>query len=161
MLFTHYIFKIKVLLLYNEGTNFKCTAWWVFLFACAYVAVGQNFSICSTAFLLSPSGQNPSHYTSVTVDEFSLFEFHVNGVDMSYNICSFMLSVEGVLNRPPQDVLLAMWIILSWRHSRSYRLMKHFYFLLKEFKLCALSIINVITRNNSVWPIYTWNRANF
>lgn len=146
MLFTHYIFKIEVLLLYREGTHFKCTAWWVFLYACTYVAVGkikiENFSICPTAFFLSPSTQNHSHYTSVTVDEFSLFEFHVNGVDISYNICSFMLSVEGVRNGPPQDVvLLAMWIILSWRQSRSCRFMKLFYFLLKEFRLGALSII--------------------
>ena len=47
----------------------------------------------------------------------------------------------------------SMWIILSWRKSRHWGLMRSVYFALKECKLEALPI-RVITRDNFLRPIY-------
>lgn len=58
-------------------------------------------------------------------------------------------SVE-VHSRPPRMCYFGMWIILSWRQSRSCRLMRNFYLSLKEFKLGALPIM-IITRNDFLW----------
>ena len=47
-----------------------------------------------------------------------------------------------------------MWISLSWRQLKPFRLMGKFHLSLKEFNFGALFIIRVITRDNFLCPIY-------
>lgn len=54
---------------------------------------------------------------------------------------------------PPKMCHFSTWIILSWRPSRPYGLMRNFYLSLKEYKLRVLLIIRVITRGNILWLI--------
>lgn len=47
-----------------------------------------------------------------------------------------------------------IWITLNWRQLGSCGLLRNFYVSLTEFKLGALTIIRVITRDNFLWPSY-------
>ena len=93
----------------------------------------------------------------------------INGIRL-WRVCNFCietviqaltsLSVKGVRTGLPKMCHFGMWTILSWRQLRPCGLKWNIYLSVKEFKLRALPIIRVITKNNLSRPIYSEGHAS-